>query len=61
LRGAPWTGELPSLAGRHALFVRAPLTWVAWTAVWEQLARGESPTPIVVGPGLIRRPRALVA
>jgi hypothetical protein len=61
LGGAPWGGELPSLAGRHALFFRAPLPWVAWTAVWEQLARGEPPTPIVAGPGLIRRPAAPVA
>lgn len=60
LRGAPWTGELPALAGRHALYFREPLSWQIWTNVWEQLARGEQPMEIIVGPSLIRRsaPRA---
>jgi hypothetical protein len=56
LRGAPWSSELPSLVGRHALYVREALSWTVWTAVWEQLARGEEPRPIVSGPPLIRRP-----
>jgi hypothetical protein len=56
LRGAPWTGELPTLAGHHALYFREPLSWQIWTNVWEQLARGEQPMEIVAGPSLIRRP-----
>lgn len=56
LRGAPWSGEPPILAGSHAVYRREPLRWSAWTAVWEQLARGEPPVPVVAGPGLIRRP-----
>jgi hypothetical protein len=56
-RGAPWNGELPSFAGRHALYYREALSWAAWTNVWEQLARGEQPTQIIIGPGLLR-PRA---
>ncbi len=61
LRGAPWTGELPTLAGHHALYFRVPLSWEIWTNVWEQLARGEEPMEIVVGPSLIRRPPARAA
>lgn len=56
LRGAPWTGELPALAGRHVLYFREKLGWAAWTRVWEQLARGEEPKQILRGPGLVRRP-----
>jgi hypothetical protein len=56
LRGEPWTGELPPLAGYHALYGRERVTWSAWTAVWEQLARGEEPAPIIAGPSLLRRP-----
>ncbi|HEX2688647.1 MAG TPA: hypothetical protein VHN14_18625 [Kofleriaceae bacterium] len=58
LRGAPWSGALPSLLDRHALYFREPLSWAMWTRVWEELARGEAPTPIVAGPPLIRRPAA---
>ncbi|HEX4418501.1 MAG TPA: hypothetical protein VH165_11405 [Kofleriaceae bacterium] len=56
LRGAAWNGELPPLTGHRALYFREPLTWSAWTQVWEQLARHEEPMPIVVGPPLLRRP-----
>jgi hypothetical protein len=56
MRGAPWSGDPPILAGRHAVYRREPLRWLAWTAVWEQLARGEPPVPVVAGPSLIRRP-----
>ena len=56
MRGAPWSGELPSLAGQNALYFREALAWAAWTSAWEQLARGEPPAPIAVGPSLIRRP-----
>ena len=56
MRGAPWSGAPPILAGRHAVYRREPLRWSAWTTVWEQLARGEAPVPVVAGPSLIRRP-----
>jgi hypothetical protein len=56
LRGAPWSGELPPLSGAHALYRNEPLRWSAWTAVWEQLARGDEPAPILAGPSLLRRP-----
>jgi hypothetical protein len=56
MRGAPWSGDPPILAGRSAVFRREPLRWSAWTAVWEQLARGEPAAPVIVGPSLIRHP-----
>ena len=56
MRGAPWSGDPPILAGQRAVFRREPLRWSAWTAVWEQLARGEPPVPVILGPSLIRRP-----
>jgi hypothetical protein len=61
LRGAPWSGELPSLGGRHALYYREALSWAVWTNVWEQLARGEQPAHIVVGPTLLHRPASRTA
>lgn len=60
LRGAPWDGELPPLTGRRALYGREVLSWAVWTNVWEQLARGEEPMQLVVGPSLIRRPPSRV-
>jgi hypothetical protein len=56
LRGPAFAGELPTLAGHHALYFREPLSWQIWTNVWEQLARGEQPMEIIVGPRLIRAP-----
>jgi hypothetical protein len=56
LRGAPWSGEPPVMSGRHAVFRREPLPWSRWTAVWEQLARGEAPLSVLTGPSLLRRP-----
>ncbi|HEU4732586.1 MAG TPA: hypothetical protein VFT22_32045, partial [Kofleriaceae bacterium] len=56
LRGGPYDGELPSLVGRHAIFGREPVSWARWTAVWDQLARGEPPRPILLGPSLLRPP-----
>jgi hypothetical protein len=53
LRRSTWDGKLPSLTGRHALYARTPVTWVAWTGVWEQLARGEPPAQLVAGPSLL--------
>ena len=61
LRGAPWAGELPPLTGKHALYFRESLVWASWTKVWEQLARGEQPMQIVLGPPLIRRPHRRAA
>jgi hypothetical protein len=61
MRGAPWSGELPPLTGRHALYFREALAWSAWTNAWEQLARGEQPMAIAVGPSLIRRPPSRTA
>ncbi|HZJ68307.1 MAG TPA: hypothetical protein VFD36_32620 [Kofleriaceae bacterium] len=61
VRGVPWSGELPSLAGQNALYFREALPWAAWTSAWEQLARGEPPAPIAVGPSLIRRPPSRTA
>jgi hypothetical protein len=41
------------LAGRHALFGRQELHWSIWAAAWQQLARGDAPMPISVGPSLL--------
>jgi hypothetical protein len=56
LRGAPWGGELPSLVGRHALYLHEVISWALWTNVWAELARGDSPARLVAGPSLVRRP-----
>jgi len=61
MRGAPWNGQLPSLAGRHALYFREALAWATWTSAWERLARGEPPTRIAIGPSLIRSPASHTA
>lgn len=61
MRGATWSGELPPLAGHHALYFREALAWSAWTSAWEQLARGEQPVAIAVGPSLIRHPPSRTA
>ena len=61
LRGAPWAGALPPLTGQHALYFRESLTWASWTKVWEQVARGEPPMQIVLGPPLLRRPHRRAA
>ena len=52
-RGAPYTGQLFDLGGRHALFGREPLYWSVWATTWQQIARGEEPMPIIVGPSLL--------
>ncbi|MBA3461436.1 MAG: hypothetical protein H0T46_15845 [Deltaproteobacteria bacterium] len=54
LRGAPYHGALFDLGGRHALFGREPLYWSVWSTTWQQIARGEQPMPIIVGPSLLR-------
>jgi hypothetical protein len=53
IRGAPYTGQLFDLGGRHALFGREPLYWSVWSTTWQQIARGETPMPIIVGPSLL--------
>jgi len=52
-RGAPYDGQLFDLGGRHALFGREPLYWSVWATTWQQIARGEQPMPIIVGPSLL--------
>ena len=52
-RGAPYSGQLFDLGGRHALFGREPLYWSVWATTWQQIARGEEPMPIIVGPSLL--------
>ena len=54
VRGAPYSGALYDLGGRHALFGREPLYWSVWSTTWQQIARGEQPMPIIVGPSLLR-------
>jgi hypothetical protein len=58
-RGEPFDGGLPELDKRHALFGREPLYWSVWSTAWQQIARGEPPMPLLVGPSLL--PRAPVA
>ncbi len=52
-RGVPYSGQLFDLGGRHALFGREPLYWSVWATTWQQIARGEQPMPIIVGPSLL--------
>ena len=58
VRGKPFSGPLFDLGGRHALFGREPLYWSVWSTTWQQIARGESPMPIIVGPSLLPAPSA---
>ncbi len=53
MRGAPYSGQMFDLGGRHALFGREPLYWSVWATTWQQIARGEQPMPIIVGPSLL--------
>jgi hypothetical protein len=54
VRGAKYDGPLYDLGGRHALFGREPLFWSVWSTTWQQIARGETPMQIIVGPSLLR-------
>jgi hypothetical protein len=56
VRGARYDGALFDLGGRHALFGREPLFWSVWSTTWQQIARGETPMKIIVGPSLLRAP-----
>jgi len=53
VRGAEYHGEVIDLAGRHAMFGREELYWSVWSTTWQQIARGEPPMPIIVGPSLL--------
>ncbi len=59
MRGEKFDGGLPDLDKRHALFGREPLYWSVWSTAWQQIARGEPPMPLLVGPSLL--PPARVA
>jgi hypothetical protein len=53
VRGAAYAGEILDLAGRHAMFGHEELYWSVWSTTWQQIARGEAPFPIIVGPSLL--------
>jgi hypothetical protein len=53
MRGEKFDGGLPDLDKRHALFGREPLYWSVWSTAWQQIARGEPPMPLLVGPSLL--------
>ncbi len=53
LRGAGYHGEVIDLAGRHAMFGREELYASVWSTTWQQIARGEAPMRIIVGPSLL--------
>ncbi|MBA2539433.1 MAG: hypothetical protein H0V17_07355, partial [Deltaproteobacteria bacterium] len=53
VRGEKFDGALPDLDKRHALFGREPLYWSVWSTAWQQIARGEPPMPLLVGPSLL--------
>jgi hypothetical protein len=65
VRGAGYDGEaigadeperggwVVDLAGRHAMFGREPLYASVWTTTWHQIARGDPPMRIIVGPSLV--------
>jgi hypothetical protein len=45
--------DVVDLAGRHAMFGHEPVYWSVWSTTWQQIARGESPMPIIAGPSLL--------
>jgi hypothetical protein len=53
VRGAAYDGPMIDLAKRHALFGREPLYWAIWSTTWQQIARNEAPTRVMVGPSLL--------
>jgi hypothetical protein len=62
VRGHKSDVDLPDLDKRHARFGREPLYWSVWSTAWQQIARGEPPMPLLVGPSLLpRAPAAVVA
>jgi hypothetical protein len=56
VRGAEYRGEVIDLAGRHAMFGHQALYWSVWSTTWQQVARGDAPMRIIVGPGLLPAP-----
>ena len=52
-RGEPYEGPLPDFVGHHALFARESLYWSVWSTAWQQIARGDAPMPLLVGPSLL--------
>jgi hypothetical protein len=52
-RGAVYSGAIIDLGGRHAIFGREPLYWSVWATTWQQIQRGETPMPIMVGPSVL--------
>jgi hypothetical protein len=53
IRGVPLPAEPLHLKGKHAVFGKEPLYWSVWSTTWQQIARGESPMPVIAGPGLL--------
>ncbi|MFN0246639.1 MAG: hypothetical protein ACKV2T_07005 [Kofleriaceae bacterium] len=53
VRGASYDGPLIDLARRHALYGREPLYWAKWSTTWQQIARSEAPSKVIVGPSLL--------
>ncbi len=53
IRGARYEGPLVDLARRHALYGREPLYWARWSTTWQQIARSEPPSKVIVGPSLL--------
>ncbi|MGE0404395.1 MAG: hypothetical protein AB7T06_47235, partial [Kofleriaceae bacterium] len=53
VRGAKYDGPVIDLARRHALFGREPLYWAIWSTTWQQIARNEPPSKVIVGPSLL--------
>lgn len=57
-RGDAYEGPRVDLGGRHALFGREPMYWSVWATTWQQIQRGETPMPIMVGPSVLPSPAA---
>ena len=56
VRGASYDGPVIDLARRHALYGREPLYWAKWSTTWQQIARAEAPSHVIVGPSLLPGP-----
>ncbi|MBA3539890.1 MAG: hypothetical protein H0T79_09695, partial [Deltaproteobacteria bacterium] len=53
VRGPSLAVQPPRFDDRRALYHRESMPWSTWAATWEQLAAGQSPPRIVVGPELL--------
>jgi hypothetical protein len=58
-RGDAYEGPRIDLGGRHALFGREPMYWSVWATTWQQIQRGETPMPIMVGPSVLPTPERI--